>query len=73
MAQTIILYALGVVVSILLGINIGKRKGFADGWIVGNNDANKFWKENLPKDVYRSVITASAKKLFDAINNSDSE
>lgn len=69
MIKTIILFALTIAVSIMLGMNIGKKKGYIKGWNAGNKMANEFWEKNLPKEVYNKVMMPRVQRLFESIFN----
>lgn len=62
-----ILFILAVVCSILLGINIGKRKGYTNGWLDGNESANKYWEERVPKEVRDRINNEKYNRLLNLI------
>lgn len=68
-----ILFILAVVCSILLGINIGKRKGYANGWLDGNESANKYWEERVPKEVRDKINNEKYNRLLNLIYMDDEE
>ena len=68
-----ILFILAVVCSILFGINIGKRKGYVNGWLDGNKLANKYWEERVPKEVRDRNSNDKYNKLLNLIYMSDEE
>ena len=73
MANTVILFILAVVCSILFGINIGKRKGYTNGWLDGNESANKYWEERVPKEVCDKINNEKYNRLLNLIYMSDEE
>ena len=73
MVKTIILFALAIVVAILLGFNMGKKRGYIRGWNAGNKMANEFWEKNLPKEVYYKVMMPKVQKLFESLFNDEEE
>ena len=68
-----ILFILAVVCSILFGINIGKRKGYANGWLDGNKSANNYWEERVPKEVRDKINNEKYNRLLNLIYMSDEE
>ena len=68
-----ILFILAVVCSTLLGINIGKRKGYTNGWLDGNESANKYWEERVPKEVRDRINNEKYNRLLNLIYMSDEE
>lgn len=68
-----ILFILAVVCSILFGINIGKRKGYANGWLDGNKSANNYWEERVPKEVCDKINNEKYNRLLNLIYMSDEE
>lgn len=73
MTKIAILFGAAIVVSILLGYNIGKKRGYVKGWSAGNESAWNFWKRNLPKGVYNAVMMPVFDKLLKEIYNEDEE
>lgn len=73
MIKTVILFILAVIFSILLGINIGKRKGYVNGWLKGNESANKYWEERVPKEVSDRINNEKYNRLLNLIYMSDEE
>ena len=73
MIKSVILFILAVVCSILLGINIGKKKGYVNGWLAGNELANKYWEERVPKEVLDRINNDKYHKLLNLIYMSDEE
>lgn len=73
MIKIAILFILTVIFSILLGINIGKRKGYVNGWLDGHESANKFWEERVPKDVRNRVNNEKYNRLLNLMYMSDEE
>lgn len=69
----VILFILAVVCSILFGINIGKRKGYANGWLDGNKSANNYWEERVPKEVCDKINNEKYNRLLNLIYMSDEE
>ena len=68
-----ILFILAVVCSILLGIIIGKRKGYVNGWLDGNKSANNYWEERVPKEVCDKINNEAYNRLLNLIYMSDEE
>lgn len=73
MIKSVILFILAVIFSILLGINIGKKKGYVNGWLAGNELANKYWEERVPKEVRDRISNDKYNKLLNLIYMSDEE
>lgn len=73
MIKSVILFILAVIFSILLGINIGKKKGYVNGWLQGNESANKYWEERVPKEVRDKISNDKYNKLLNLIYMSDEE
>lgn len=73
MIKIAILFILAVIFSILLGINIGKRKGYYNGWLSGHESANKYWEERVPKDVRDRINNEKYNRLLNLIYMSDEE
>ena len=73
MIKSVILFILAVIFSILLGINIGKKKGYVNGWLDGNKLANKYWAERVPKEVRDRISNDKYNKLLNLIYMSDEE
>lgn len=69
MVKIAILFTLAIAVSIMLGMNIGKKRGYINGWNAGNQMANEFWEKNLPKDVYNKVMMPRVQRLFESLFN----
>lgn len=67
MVTSIILYIIAIMVAILFGFGLGKKKGYYDGWNRGNEYANRWWESKLPKEVYNSIMMPCIEKLLNAI------
>lgn len=65
MVKTIILFALAVAVSLLLGVSIGTKKAYGKGFIDGSTNANSWWKNRLPKDIFDNTVNDAFEELFD--------
>ena len=67
MIKIAILFVLAVVISILLGFNIGKKKGYINGCVDEWYRKNEWWRQRLPKEVYDSVMNPCYEKLLKSL------
>ena len=71
MIKTIILFVAAVVVAILLGMNIGRRKGFISGYLRGKEETREWWKNNLPKEAYHKAMHKQYENLMKFLREED--
>ena len=67
MTTTIILFVVAVVVAILLGISIGRKRGYSKGFFEGSNNANKWWRERLPEDVFKKTFDDALNEIIEML------
>lgn len=73
MVTSIILYIIAIVVAILFGFGVGKKKGYYEGWNKGHEFTNRWWESKLPKEVYNSIMMPCIEKLLNAIFSDEDE
>lgn len=69
MVKTIILFALAIAVSVLLGLAIGSKRAYGKGFIDGSNNANSWWKKRLPEDVFEKAVSDALEELIESLKN----